>query len=110
MNLVMTISWTLRMQNFGFTDKQGNGDIVVSLINSEITFAFPDVTIEYKKKDRVIKTALLTSRLTMMLDNSSFTWNSEVVTEDHQRFAIQFDPDTIEIQDAEPGSKTLGEK
>ena len=46
----------------------------------------------------------------MMLDNSSFTWNSEVVTEDHQRFAIQFDPDTIEIQDAEPGSKTLGEK
>ena len=93
-----------------FTDTLGQGDIVVNLINSEITFGFPDVTIEYKKKDRVIKTAVFSAQLMMNLESSDSVWQSEIVTEDHQRFLIQFDPQTLEIQDAELNSKTLGKK
>lgn len=93
-----------------FTDTLGQGDIVVNLINSEITFGFPDVTIEYKKKDRVIKTAVFSAQLMMNLKSSDSVWQSEIVTEDHQRFLIQFDPQTLELQDAELNSKTLWEK
>lgn len=32
------------------------------------------------------------------------------MTEDDQRFVIQFDPKTAEIQDGEAGSETLGQK
>lgn len=93
-----------------FTDALNSGDIVVNLITSEITFAFPEVTIEYKKKDRILKTAALTAQLNMTLNDVNFSWQSEVITEDHQRFSIQFDPQTVEIQDAEQGSKTMGAK
>ena len=92
------------------TDTLDGGDIVVNLINSEITFAFPDVTIEYKKKDRIIKTAIFSAQLMMSLEGNDHAWRSEIVTEDHQRFPIQFDPQSVEIQDAEVNSKTLGEK
>lgn len=41
-----------------FTDAKGKGNIIVNLTDSEITFIFPDVTLEYKKKDRIVKTAV----------------------------------------------------
>ena len=93
-----------------FTDDLKHGDIVVNLINEEITFDFPDVTIEYKKKDRVMKTAVFSAQLNMRLDGSDFSWQSAVDTEDRQHYPIQFDPKKIEIQDGESGSSTKGQK
>ena len=95
---------------WNFTDSHSGFDILVDLIKSEIVFTFPDVAVEYKKKDRIVRTAVFSAQLTMPLESSGFSWNSEIVTEDHQRYVVQFDPKTLEIQDAEPGSKTLGQK
>ena len=93
-----------------FTDAKGKGNIIVNLTDSEITFIFPDVTLEYKKKDRIVKTAVFSAELTMALEGSESSWNAEILTEDDQRFVIQFDPKTAEIQDGEAGSETLGQK
>lgn len=93
-----------------FTDAKGKGNIIVNLTDSEVTFAFSDVTLEYKKKDRIVKTAVFSAELTMALEGSESSWNAEIVTEDDQRFVIQFDPETAEIQDGEAGSETLGQK
>ncbi len=93
-----------------FTDAKGKGNIIVNLTDSEITFAFSDVTLEYKKKDRIVKTAVFSAELTMALEGSESSWNAEIVTEDDQHFVIQFDPKTAEIQDGEAGSETLGQK
>ena len=53
-----------------FTDAKGKGNIIVNLTDSEITFIFPDVTLEYKKKDRIVKTAVFSAELTMALEGS----------------------------------------
>ena len=77
-----------------FTDANGKGNIIVNLTDSEITFAFSDVTLEYKKKDRIVKTAVFSAELTMALEGSESSWNAEIVTEDDQHFVIQLDPKT----------------